>query len=188
MNKVTKGPQTWLFPLPALLIGAMVDGKPTFMTAAWGSIANADPPMFSVAIHRSRHTRSGIVQGGAFSVNMASATQAREVDFCGINSGAKVDKVARCGFTVFYGELQTAPLIAQYPINLECVVQHILELGTHSLVVADIKQTHVSEDCLTDGALDLAKLDPLVYFTAPIRKYVHAGAAAGDAYSAGLSL
>jgi len=187
-NKVTKGPQTWLFPLPALLIGAMVDGKPNFMTAAWGSIANAEPPMLSVAIRRSRHTRSGIEPGGTFSVNMASASQAQEVDFCGIESGSKKDKVAHCGFTVFYGDLKTAPLIAQCPLNLECVVQHIIELGTHSLVVADIKQVHVSEDCLSDGALDLTKVDPIVYLTAPARKYVHTGAPAGDAYSIGLTV
>ena len=52
------------WPEPALLIDAMVDGKPSFMTVAWCSIANADPPMFSVAIHRSRYTRRGIDQGG----------------------------------------------------------------------------------------------------------------------------
>ena len=188
MKKVKKGPQTWLFPLPALLIGAMVDGKPNFMTAAWGNIANAEPPMLSVAIRRSRYTRGGIKPGGNFSVNMASASQAREVDFCGIESGSKTDKVQRCGFTVFYGELETAPLIAQCPLNFECVVQQIIELGTHSLVVAHIKQTHVSEDCLTNGALDMTKMDPLVYLTAPVRKYLHAGAPAGDAYSIGLTV
>ena len=188
MNKVTKGPQTWLFPLPALLIGTVVDGKPNFMTAAWGSIANAEPPMLCVAIRRSRYTRSGIEPNGTFSVNMASAAQVREVDFCGIESGAKTDKVQRCGFTVFYGELETAPLIEQCPLNLECVVQHIVELGTHSLVVADIKQTHVSEECLTDGAFDPMKMDPVIYVTGPARKYVQAGAVVGDAFSAGLPL
>ncbi len=188
MNKVTKGPQTWLYPLPALLIGAMVDGKPNFMTAAWGSIANAEPPMLSVAIRRSRHTRSGIEPGGTFSVNIPSVSQAREVDYCGIESGSKTDKVERCGFTVFYGELETAPLIEQCPVNLECVVQHIIELGTHSLVVADIKQTHISEDCLTDGALDVAKVDPLIYLTSPMRKYVQSGVPVGGAFSLGLDL
>jgi len=188
VNKVTKGPQTWLYPLPALLIGTVIDDKPNFMTAAWGSIANAEPPMLSVAIRRSRHTRSGIKLGGTFSVNIPSAAQARQVDFCGIESGSKTDKAGRCHFTVFYGELQTAPLIEQCPLNLECVVQHIVELGTHSLVVADIKQTHISEDCLTDGALDPMKVDPLIYMTSPARKYVRSGAVVGDAFSAGLGL
>ena len=186
-KKVTKGAQTWLFPLPALLIGAIVDGKPNFMTAAWGSIANAEPPMLCVAIRRSRHTRKGIEVGGAFSVNVASASQAREVDFCGIESGMKTDKVARCGFTVFYGALDTAPLIQQCPLNIECTVAQIHELPTHSLVIADIVQTHVSEDCLTEGKLDVAKLDPIVYVTAP-RKYARLGENVADAFSAGMTL
>ncbi len=188
MNKVKKGPQSWLYPLPALLIGTVIDGKPNFMTAAWGSIANAEPPMVCVAIRRSRYTRGGIEPGGAFSVNIPSTAQVREVDFCGIESGSKTDKVERCGFKVFYGELATAPLIEQCPVNLECVIQHIVELGTHSLVVADIKETHISEDCLTDGALDVTKMDPLIYLTSPMRKYVHAGTAVGDAFKTGLTL
>ena len=188
MNKVTKGPQVSLYPLPVLLIGAMVDGKPNFMAAAWSSLADADPPMLTVTIRRSRHTRDGIEPGGTFSVNIPSAAQVREVDFCGIESGSRADKAERCGFTVFYGELETAPLIEQCPVNLECVVKHILELGSHSLVVADIKQTHISEDCLSDGVLDMAKMDPLIYLTTPTKRYARAGAVVGDAYSVGLAL
>jgi flavin reductase (DIM6/NTAB) family NADH-FMN oxidoreductase RutF len=188
MDKVTKGPQTWLFPLPALLVGTMINGKPNFMTAAWGSIANAEPPMLCVAIRQSRYTRKGIKQGGAFSVNVASASQARQVDFCGIESGTKVDKAAQCGFTVFYGSLDEAPLIQQCPLNIECTVASIVELPTHSLVIATIVQTHVSADCLTGGTLDATKLDPIVYVTSPARKYARIGETVADAFSARMTL
>jgi len=188
MDKVTKGPQAWLFPLPALLVGTMIQGKPNFMTAAWGSIANAEPPMLCVAIRQSRYTRKGIKQGGAFSVNVASASQARQVDFCGIETGTKVDKAAQCGFTVFYGSLDEAPLIEQCPLNIECTVASIVELPTHSLVIATIVQTHVSTDCLTGGTLDATKLDPIVYVTSPARKYARVGETVADAFSAGMTL
>ena len=188
MNKVKKGPQPWIYPLPALLVGAVVNGKPNFLTAAWGSIANAEPPMVCVAVRRSRYTRGGIEVGGGFSVNVASVSQAREVDFCGIESGSKLDKVERCGFTVFYGENKSAPLIEECPLNLECVVQQIVELGTHSLVIADIKETHVSEDCISGGNLDVTKIDPLVYVTSPASVYARAGANVGKAFSIGLDL
>ncbi len=187
-RKVTRGAQTWLYPLPALLIGAIVDGKQNFMAAAWGSIANAEPPMLCVAIRRSRHTRKGLVPGEPFSVNVASTSQAREVDFCGIESGASVDKVSKCGFTVFYGSLDKAPLIEECPLNLECTVAQIVELPTHSLVIADINESHVSEDCLADGRIDVSRMDPIVYVTSPARKYAHIGEAVADAFSAGLSL
>lgn len=188
MKKVTKGSQSWLYPLPALLIGTVIDGKPNFMTAAWGSIANAEPPMLCVAIRRSRHSRKGIELGGQFSVNIASASQARQVDFCGIESGSKTDKAARCGFTVFYGALPGAPLIEECPLNLECAVSEIVELPTHSLVIANITQTHVSEDCLTGGNLDVTKLDPIIYVTSPARRYARIGETVADAFSAGMTL
>jgi flavin reductase (DIM6/NTAB) family NADH-FMN oxidoreductase RutF len=187
VDKVKMGPQTWLFPLPALLIGTTINGAPNFMTAAWGSIVNAEPPMVAIAIRRSRYTRKGIEQGGAFSVNVASASQARQVDFCGIESGSKTDKVARCGFTVFSGSLDKAPLIQECPLNLECTVAQIVELPTHSLVIANIVETHVSEDCLTGGKLDAAKVDPIVYVTSP-RTYARLGESVGDAFSAGFML
>ena len=188
MKKVKKGPQTWMFPLPALLIGAVVDGKPNFMTAAWGSIANAEPPMVCVAIRRSRYTRKGIEIGGGLTVNVPAASQSQEVDFCGIESGSKVDKVARCGFTATACGATGAPMVEQCPVNLECKVDQIIELGTHSLVIAYVLETYISEDCVTDGTLDVAKADPLVYLTGTARKYVHAGAPAGDAFSIGLRL
>ncbi|MCK5806684.1 MAG: flavin reductase family protein, partial [Lentisphaeria bacterium] len=58
----------------------------------------------------------------------------------------------------------------------------------HSLIIADIKQTHVSDDCLTDGVLDPMKVDPLVFMTAPARKYVRIGGIVGDAFSIGKEL
>jgi len=40
-----------------------------------------------------------------------------ETDFCGIMTGKKTDKAAL--FEVFYGELKTAPMIRQCPVNME---------------------------------------------------------------------
>jgi flavin reductase (DIM6/NTAB) family NADH-FMN oxidoreductase RutF len=188
VKKVTQGPMTSFYPLPTLLIGAMVDGKPNVMTAVYGGLANGKPPMLSVGIVRSRYTWNAIKVGAVFSVNIPSASQAREIDYCGVESGSKADKIAKCGFTVFYGDLKTAPLIEECPINLECVAAHILDFDMHSLVVADIKQTHVSEECLTDGVLDPMKVDPMVFLTAPARKYVRIGEVLGDAFKMGLEL
>jgi len=151
MTKLKQGPHTWLYPLPALLIGTVVDGKPNFMTAAWSSIANAEPPMLTIAIRRTRHTHKAIEVGAPVSVNVPSTSQAVQVDYCGIESGSRVDKVAKCGFTLFYGSLEKAPMIEQCPLNLECTIRQAIELPTHTLVIAEIMETYVSSDCLTSG-------------------------------------
>jgi len=188
LKKIAQGPLTSFYPLPTLLIGTMVDGKPNVMTAVYGGLANGKPPKLNVGIVRSRYTWNAIEVGAAFSVNIPSASQAKQVDYCGVESGANADKIAKAGFTVFYGDLGTAPLIEECPINIECVATHILDFDMHSLVVADIKQTHVSEDCLTDGVLDTTKVDPMVFLTAPARKYARVGEVLGDAFKMGLEL
>jgi len=188
MAKVQLGPSTRVYPMPTLLIGANVDGKPNFMTVAWGGIANAEPPMVAVAIRRSRHTHKGITENKTFSVNIPSLEMVREADYCGTASGAKVDKVAVCQFKVFYGKLCTAPLIEQCPLNLECRLVHTLELGSHSLFIGQIEETHVSESCLTEGKLDLDKIRPLIYIGEPFRQYYALGEVMGKAFRIGLEL
>ncbi len=64
----------------------------------------------------------------------------RETDYCGIISGSRVAKVKACQFKVFYGKLDNAPLIEQCPINLECKVVHILDLGVIHLLSAELRR------------------------------------------------
>jgi flavin reductase (DIM6/NTAB) family NADH-FMN oxidoreductase RutF len=188
MGKVALGPQTLVYPMPAMLVGADVDTKPNFMTVAWGGIACGDPPMISVAIRHVRHTLKGIKQNQTFSVNIPSVEQVNETDYCGMVSGSKADKVRACRFEVFYGKLGNAPLIEQCPVNLECRVVQILDLGSHSLVIGQIEETHISEDCLTEGRPDVDKIRPLTYVTSPAARYQGLGEVVGKAWSVGKRL
>ena len=186
--KTTLGPQPLLYPMPAFLIGADVAGKPNFMTAAWSGIAASNPPMLSVALQHHRYTLKGIKDKGVFSVNVPSAAQVMETDYCGIVSGAKEDKVAACGFTVFYGSLEHAPLIQECPVNLECKVVHLLHLGSHTLVIGQIMETHVSNDCMTDGNPDMRKIDPFTFCVGTEKSYVSLGERLGQAFGIGMEL
>jgi len=188
MEKVVLGPQTLVYPMPAFLIGANVAGKANFMVAAWSGIADSNPPMISVALQHHRHTYRGIKENGTFSVNVPSAEQVKETDYCGIVSGSKEDKTAVCGFNVFYGKLATAPLIEQCPVNLECRVVHVLNLGSHAFVIGQIEEVHVSRDCLTDGHPDANKIDPLVFCMGEPKVYRALGKVAGPAFEIGKEL
>jgi flavin reductase (DIM6/NTAB) family NADH-FMN oxidoreductase RutF len=174
--------------MPTLLVGANVDGKPNFMTVAWGNIANAEPPMAAVAIRGSRHTHLGIEQNKTFSINIPFADLVKEADYCGIASGAKVDKVRNCQFAVFYGKLGTAPMIEQCPINLECSVQHSLKLGSHTLYIGRIDEVHISSEYLSEGKVDPDKMNPLVFLGEPLRQYHAVGKLQGKAYTIGLEI
>ena len=188
MAKILLGSQTLIYPMPVLLVGSNVDDKPNFMTLAWGGIANGEPPMISVAIRRSRHTLKGIRQNSTFSVNIPSSDMVTEADYCGITSGSRVNKVEVCRFKVFYGKLGNAPLIEQCPINLECKVMHILDLGSHALVVGRIEESHVSESCLTNGKPDVNKIKPMTYIRSPATQYRALGEVLAKALSIGKRL
>ncbi len=188
MKKIALGPQTLVYPMPAFLVGANIGEKPNFMAAAWSGIANSTPPMITVALQHHRYTLKGIREHGTFSVNVPQTSQVRETDYCGIVTGAKEDKTAACNFTVFYGKLKTAPLIEQCPVNLECKVVHTLNLGSHTLVIGQIEDVYVSEECLTNGEPDPHKIDPLIYVTGADKAYHGMGQAVGPAFKIGMEI
>ena len=187
MDKVLIGPRTLLYPMPVLLVGTNVNNIPNFMATAWGGIASSKPPMISLAIRLDRHTYKGILQNLTLSVNIPSTDMIEETDYCGITSGAKVDKVRICKFDIFYGKLGNAPLIKQCPVNLECRVVHMLNLGSHCLIVSQIEESHVSRDCLTKDKLDFRKIKPFIYDMEK-QQYIAFGEVVAKAFSAGLEL
>ena len=182
MEKIKLGPQTFLYPMPAVLVGAMVDGKPNFMTAAWCGIAAYKPPAIAVAIRKERYTLKGVREHGTFSINVASSSMVKKVDYCGIYSGKNTDKSQI--FTPFYSEPKTAPLIEECPVNLECKAIHYLDLGSHTLVVGEIIETFITEGYLVDGKGDPEKIDPLIFITGT-RKYHRLGQEIAPAFKIG---
>lgn len=188
MEKTTLGPQTYLYPKPAFLIGASVNGKPNFMTAACCGLASTNPPMVSVGLRPGSHTYKGVKENRVFSLNVPSRGLVKETDHCGIVSGATEDKTVSCRFTVFYGQLKDVPLIKECPLNLECSVLHELSLGSHILLIGRIEETHVSEDCLTDGKPDVCKIEPIVYCGGAEKAYHAIGDMLAQAFSIGMEI
>ena len=188
MKKITLGPETYIYPKPAFLIGADVVGKANFMAAAWCGIVNSEPPMISVSIRPQRHTIKGVRQNKTFSVNIPSENQMKEMDYCGIYSGAREDKNKICGFTVFYGKLDTAPLIEECPVNMECKVVHEIELGTHFIFIGQIEEIYASENVLTNGLPDVEKVRPIIYSSGAERIYHGLGDRLGPAHKSGMAL
>jgi len=182
MDKIKFGPQTLLYPMPAVLVGSKVNEKPNFMTAAWCGIGAYKPPAITVALHKDRYTLKGIRENGTFSVNVSSSDMVKKTDFCGVYSGKNIDKSQI--YKTFYGELKTAPLIQECPVNLECKAIHYLDLGSHTLVVGEIIETYITEDCLTDGKGDPGKIDPLIYIPGTM-KYHRLGEAIAPAFKIG---
>jgi flavin reductase (DIM6/NTAB) family NADH-FMN oxidoreductase RutF len=180
MDKIALGPMPYISVMPTLLVGANVQGKANYMTAAWATVACMAPPMVCVAINKSRYTLRGIEENGTFSLNVPKAADVVPADYCGIVSGEKEDKSEV--WTSFYGKLATAPLARECPVNIECRLFRTVDCGSHLLVIGEVAEIHADSSCVTDGKPDLAKVDPIVYAHAT---YFYVGKQAGRAFSDG---
>ncbi len=102
-------------------------------------------------------------------------------------SGSKTDNVEDGNFRVFYGKLNTAPMIEQCPVNLECSVVHILTSTSHYIIIARIEATYVSQEYLKGETIDADKLNPLIWF-ADRGDYIRVGQSLGKSHSIGREL
>jgi flavin reductase (DIM6/NTAB) family NADH-FMN oxidoreductase RutF len=179
------GPLPILGLYPTILIGVDVDGKPDFTTVAWTGVAASIPPSVTIALQHHRHSLKGVRQHMAFSVNIPSADLVKETDYCGLASGARIDKAKDCGFTVFYGKLKNVPFIEQCPLNHACEVVQILNLGSHELIVGRIVESHASEECLINGKPDPQRVKPFVFARSG---YYEIGSHLGKAFNCGIDI
>jgi flavin reductase (DIM6/NTAB) family NADH-FMN oxidoreductase RutF len=131
----------------------------------------------------------GLIEAsGEFTVNIPRVGMEAAVDFCGIVSGADVDKFTAAGLTPLPGAVVAAPIVAECPFNVECRVAAVHEIGDYRLVLGEIVETQADEDVVTgSGNVDVGLLDPLTYVPGA-REYRGLGPKIADAYTVGLAL
>ena len=181
--KTSIGAKNCLYPLPTTLVGAQVVGKPNFIAIAHVGVMALRH--VSVSMNKRHYSNAGIVEQGAFSVNLPSVGLARETDYCGLVSGREVDKGAL--FTTFYGTLGTAPMIKECPINMECRLVRTIDFGSHDVFVGEVVETYCDERCLAEGVVDFSQVQPLL-FVMNDRSYWAIGPRHGKAWEIGKGL
>ena len=166
MEKVTWKPGTMLYPLPAVMVscGTESDGY-NIVTVAWTGIVNTNPPMCYISLRKSRYSHSIISKNKDFVINLTTKELAFATDWCGVKSGRDVDKFKEMKLHPAKADKVKSPLIAESPVNLECVVKEIVELGSHDMFLAEIVAVHGDKKYLDaeTGAFNLAKARPIAY-------------------------
>ena len=171
-------PGTMLFPLPVVMVTSLDEAKErtNICTVAWTGIVCSDPPMLSISLRKERHSYDLIKKEREFVVNVPATPQVRATDYCGVVSGRDTDKFKETGLTAAPASKVKASLILECPLNLECRVKKTLDLGSHTMFVAQILAVQVNEDLLTkSGRLALEK--------AGLAAFIH-----GNYYSVGKRL
>lgn len=176
------GVKTWLYPLPVLIVGSYDgNGVPDAMNAAWGGISGQDQVYMSLL--SSHKTVKNILKSGAFTVSPATAKYAAECDYVGIESANNVpDKLGKCGLHTTKSSFVNAPVIDELPLALECELLSYDE--ETEILVGKIINVCADETVLTDGNVDLAKLNPIS--VDPVSwNYVRLGAPVAKAFQSG---
>jgi flavin reductase (DIM6/NTAB) family NADH-FMN oxidoreductase RutF len=148
-----------VYPMPVVVLGSMLDGKPNFMPHGWIVRANYAPPIIAIGlgkIPKPHHTNLAIDQSKTFSVNYPSVDLIKKVDYCGTVSGENVDKSKV--FDIFYGELKTAPMIKDCSVTMECKVINVVDMESSTMYFGSVEGAYSEESVMTDGNIDIKKL------------------------------
>lgn len=164
MKKTIWKSGTFIYPLPAVMVSCGDMEKSNIITVVWTGIMNTNPAMCYISVRPERYSYNIIKETGEFAINLTTKELAYATDWCGVKTGAKVDKFKEMKLTKQKAENIKCPLIEESPISIECKVKEIKELGSHHMFIADVLSIDVAEKYIDDkGAFDISKCELIAY-------------------------
>jgi len=144
----------------AVIAGALVNGRPNYITLGSFGGMSRNPPTVYISINKAHYTNAGIKENGYFSVNIPSKDLLEKTEYVGRVSGRDTDKSGV--FKAFYGSSTKAPMIEECPVNILCKLIKTVDLPSNEVFIGEIVETYVTGSCVTDGKPDMKKINPLV--------------------------
>ena len=179
------GAKPYTYPQPVFILATYnEDGTANAMNAAWGGISEGNE--ISFCISAGHKTTKNFQRTGAFTVSMADAKHVAACDYVGIESANNVaGKLDKAGFTVTKSANVDAPIINELAVCAECKVKSYDPESCR--LVAEIVNVSVDEAAMTDGKVDVAKVQPITFDPFNNEYYV-LGEKVGNAFSDGKNL
>lgn len=139
MSKECWKPGNMVYPIPAVMVSCAQEGKAdNIITVAWTGTVCTNPPMAYISVRPSRHSYDMIKSTGEFVINLTTKDLVKATDYCGVRSGREVDKFKEMNLHKEPATHVSVPLIKECPVNIECKVREIKELGSHHMFLADV--------------------------------------------------
>ena len=164
MSKTMWKPGTFIYPIPAVMVSSGTFEKSNIMTVAWTGILNTNPAVVYISVRPERYSYNLIKESGEFVINLTNEKLAFATDWCGVKSGANVDKFKEMKLTKQKANFVKCPMIEESPVSVECKVREIRELGSHHVFVADVLAINADDKYIDEnGAFDISKCDLIAY-------------------------
>ena len=157
-------PGEMLYPVPVVMATLGEGDEANIITIAWTGIINSKPPMTYISVRKERHSHPILSKTGEFVINLCTEDLVKATDYCGVKSGSDVDKFKEMGLTKEPADIVKCPMIKESPINLECKVTQVVELGSHDMFMAEIVKVHAAEELFDEeGRMDPVKAGLVAY-------------------------
>ncbi|MBK7132801.1 MAG: flavin reductase family protein [Bacteroidales bacterium] len=166
MSKVVWKPGTMIYPLPAVMVSCgSVSEEYNIITVSWTGTICTDPAMCYISVRPERHSYEIIKKNREFVINLTTKELAFATDWCGVKSGSKFNKFKEMGLTPVPASKIKAPLIKESPVNIECIVKEIKELGSHHMFISEVVAVNAEEKYIDSksGLFKLNEATPLCY-------------------------
>lgn len=169
-------------PLPVLMIGTYDEnGNANVMNAAWGGIYDYGRIYISLSKHK---TTDNLELKKAFTVGFATKDTVVISDYFGVASGMNEDKIKKSGVHVIKSNFVDAPIIEEYPLTLECIVESFEDGDLIGKVVnCSVDEKYLDEN----GNIDVDKME-IISYDMVSNTYRVLGGIVGNAFKDGLSL
>ena len=179
MGKILWKPGTMIYPLPAIMVSCGSDPEDyNIITVSWTGTICSDPAMCYISVRPGRHSYDLIKSNREYVINLTTKKLAYATDWCGVKSGSKFNKFTEMKLTPLPATKVKAPLIMESPVNIECIVKEIIELGSHHMFISEVVAVHADEEYLDKetGLFKLNEASPICYSHG---KYYETGALIG---------
>jgi flavin reductase (DIM6/NTAB) family NADH-FMN oxidoreductase RutF len=163
--KKSIGARERLYPNPVVMVSCSNGNTDNIITLAWVGTVCSNPPMVSISIRPSRYSHEIITASKELVINIPDAKMTEACDFCGTHSGRDIDKFKALNLTKEKGFTVNTPLIKECPVNIECKVSKVINLGTHDMFIGEVVSTDADAEVIfSDGEIDYEKISMLSYF------------------------
>lgn len=167
MSKVSFKPGTMIYPLPAVMVSCgETPEEYNIITIGWVGTICSEPPMCYISVRKSRLSHEIISKTKSFVINLTTKELAKATDWCGVKSGRDFDKFKEMKLTPIKASVVVnAPMIMESPLNIECEVVEIKELGSHDMFIAKVVNINADEKLINPktNSFELEKANLLAY-------------------------
>ena len=165
MAKQIWKPGNMIYPLPAVMVSVTDgEGNDNIITVAWTGTVCTNPPMVSISVRKERFSHPMLLETGEFVINLTTEKLVYATDYCGVKSGRDVDKCKELGLHLLPGKEVKVPRLLESPVNIECRVTEVKELGSHDMFLAEVVAVSVDDAYMDEkNSFHLDQAEPIVY-------------------------